>query len=536
VLSGAAVGDTLAGFLQLATGAHTENPEAHKFWKTEKVVSVEFEFDGPGVFNIDGEIVEHDGKLKLTLKPRDLEVCVSEEELDWVCPASEVMEEYAERGPSWKAAPERWRMLWIFGLGCIVNQAIWIGFSPVQTEMMARCDVSSTWVNFLSLSFMVLYIPASFPASYVTDVFGGRSALLCGVVLNLVGAIVRAVLPLGPGVNSWTLMVGQVICALSQPFFTNMPPKLAMVWFPGYQRAIADSIASMCIILGSGVGFIMPTALGLQTMVYVQVGWSAFAVVFTVLLFKDHPDLPSNPAEQAHHQHGGHFLAELKDALTNWRLICIVVLFSCVVGGFNTIATLSEELTQPYGFTSDQASNFGVFTLVFGVLGAAVFATLVGYTQKYKYCLLVCTIISLVSLLGASYSVVYLGPKGIAGVNAGLAGLGFGAIPIIPLGFEAAVEVAYPTGEATLSGLLMGGAQIIGIVLVLLCDAFKNSGVDWAPWVTMPVVVFVGVLATVVFNDKNRRLDAQEAALEETDLKHSGMGSEIQPHPPLQLA
>lgn len=47
-------------------------------------------------------------------------------------------------------------MLALYALGCMANQAMWIGFAPIEAEVMDTFGASSTWVNLLSLVFMIV--------------------------------------------------------------------------------------------------------------------------------------------------------------------------------------------------------------------------------------------------------------------------------------------------------------------------------------------------------------------------------------------
>ena len=47
------------------------------------------------------------------------------------------------------------------------------------------------------------------------------------------------------------VLLGQVLGALAQPFFTNMPANIAGTWFPMSQREIATTIASIFNPLGA---------------------------------------------------------------------------------------------------------------------------------------------------------------------------------------------------------------------------------------------------------------------------------------------
>ena len=44
--------------------------------------------------------------------------------------------------------------------------------------------------------------------------------------------------------------------------------------------------------------------------------------------------------------------------------------FAFGLGSFNTLSTLIEQLTSPYGFTQKDASNFGALVVFSGLLGA----------------------------------------------------------------------------------------------------------------------------------------------------------------------
>ncbi|CAE8603411.1 unnamed protein product [Polarella glacialis] len=493
----ATVDELLAGFLQLAHGAHTH--DASTIWQSLQVREAEFFFDGPGVFNVDGEILAHSGRLRLKVLPRSLEVLVGREEWDSAGPASETAEV-----PRWRASGERWAMLAIFCVTSMSNQAIWIGFAPIQREVMEAYGVSAGWVNFQALVFMILYLPANFPASYMMDTYGCRFALTIGSTLNVFGALLRCVQPVGPGVPAHLLVAGQVVCALAQPFFTDMPPKIAAVWFPAYQRVLADTIASMAGPVGAAVGFVLPAALGLQWMLYAHFAWSAIAAGLVWGLFRGTPPTPPSPLAERLHSGGADFGAELSAALSNGRLWCLITAFACAICTFNCISTLVAELTQPFGFSADDASTFGVLTVAFGIVGAAVMTAVVGYTHEYKPVLIGCLVLCIffVSVAGIAIAEIGSGPGGLTLMNLAFAGLGFAATPIMPVAFEAAVEVGFPAGEGTLAGLCMSGGQVLGIVQTELVSQLLQSGYPRTAWAVSGGLFVAALFAMALFQPK----------------------------------
>ena len=84
--------------------------------------------------------------------------------------------------------------------------------------------------------------------------------MLIGSWVNLLGIILRffSTLPAVPEDSRFTVvMCGQGLAALAQPFLLFTPTKLAAVWFPDNQRAIANTLGSMSNPLGILVSFLL---------------------------------------------------------------------------------------------------------------------------------------------------------------------------------------------------------------------------------------------------------------------------------------
>lgn len=494
ISSDASVDQLMAGFLKLAHGAHTED---QAIWESKQVTAVELRFEQPGLFNVDGEILEHDGLLRLRVLPGMMEMLVGKEEAESAAPAED-----ARHTAPWGADRKRWRMLALYALGCMANQAMWIGFAPIEAEVMDTFGASSTWVNLLSLVFMIVYLPANFPASYAMDVLGCRHALIIGATLQTVGALIRCVKPAAPG-SAYLVMAGQTLAALGQPFFTDMPPKIAVDWFPPYQRVMADTIASLSMPIGAALGFVLPSAFGLQNMLYVHLIWTSAALLLILFCFNSSPSRPPSP--ESSHQHAGKsFGKELQAALCNGRLWCLICSFACSLGSFNTLSTLAAQLVGLFGFNSDAASAFGVACTVGGVVGAAVMSVIVGLTGKHKPVLATCCVNCVIFSALATLTVVYLGnsSRGFTLLLVAFAGLGFSATPLMPISFEAAVVVGHPTGEGTLAGLCMSGGQVLGITQTLLIGELLQRNRATTAWMLSGGLFVVALLAVCLFNPK----------------------------------
>ena len=282
-----------------------------------------------------------------------------------------------------------------------------------------------------------------------------------------------------------------------------MPPKIAVDWFPPYQRVMADTIASLAMPIGAAVGFVLPAAFGLQNMLYVHLCWTAVALLLIVGTFHASPSRPPSP-ESSHRHAGKSFAKELKAALCNGRLWCLISSFACSLGSFNTLSTLAAQLVEPFNFDSNAASMFGVACTVGGVIGAAIMSIIVGLTGKHKPVLALCCINCVIFSALATLSAVYLGNSstGFMVLLLAFAGLGFSATPLMPISFEAAVSVGHPTGEGTLAGLCMSGGQVLGISQTLIIGELLKNNRARTAWMLSGGLFVVALLAVSLFNPK----------------------------------
>jgi FLVCR family MFS transporter 7 len=125
-------------------------------------------------------------------------------------------------------------MLLLFASLSVTNAVLWISFAPIQSLTSTYYNISTSEVNMLSLVFLILYLPGSLAAAAVFHKYGLKVGVVVGGTCNLIGAILRYV-SAGDAHTSreygYTyLLIGQCIAALAQPFFTNVPAKLAGVY------------------------------------------------------------------------------------------------------------------------------------------------------------------------------------------------------------------------------------------------------------------------------------------------------------------
>ena len=85
---------------------------------------------------------------------------------------------------TFEASGYRWVVLLVYCIIQAVMQMLWITFAPVTVEAAGFYHVSPLQVGFLAMSFMIVYILVSFPASWTIDTFGIRKGIGFGVILT----------------------------------------------------------------------------------------------------------------------------------------------------------------------------------------------------------------------------------------------------------------------------------------------------------------------------------------------------------------
>uniref|UniRef100_A0A8C5T1B6 Feline leukemia virus subgroup C receptor-related protein 2 n=1 Tax=Malurus cyaneus samueli TaxID=2593467 RepID=A0A8C5T1B6_9PASS len=135
----------------------------------------------------------------------------------------------------------RWAVLLLFSSYSLCNAFQWIQYGSISNIFMRFYDVSAFAIDWLSMSYMLIYIPLLFPVAWLLDKRGLRLIAVAGSALNAVGAWVKLG-SLKPHLFPVTVL-GQVICALAQVFILGMPSRIASVWFGSHEVSTACSIA-----------------------------------------------------------------------------------------------------------------------------------------------------------------------------------------------------------------------------------------------------------------------------------------------------
>jgi MFS family permease len=398
--------------------------------------------------------------------------------------------------PAFRVYPYRWVVLLVFMLSVAVNQLLWITFAPITSAAASFYQVSDLSIGLLSMSFMIVYIFLSIPASWVIDTYGIRSAVGLGAILTGGFGLVR-----GLSAGSYTMvLVSQIGIAIGQPFILNSVTKVAARWFPMEERATASGFGTLAIYVGILLGLLLTpflTVRGGIASTLTAYGVTAALVAATfLLLWRERPPTPPCPPEQ---EERSLMLDGLRDLFHKRDFVILLIVFFVGLGVFNAVTTWVEEIVRPRGFSITQAGVIGGALIVGGVLGALVMPMLSDRSRRRVPYMLGALVGGIVGLLGVTFAGSY------ALLLASSALLGFCLLSAGPIGFQYGAEIGYPAPEGTSNGLLLQMGQISGILFIFAMDALKDpsTGAMTAPLVGLAVLLLIALAMARVLRESS---------------------------------
>ena len=380
----------------------------------------------------------------------------------------------------------RWVVMVSFMAVVAINQLLWITYAPVTSDAAAFYGVDTLSIGLLSMSFMIVYILVSIPASWVIDRFGIKIGVGIGVVLTGIFGLVRGLV----GANYSLALFAQVMIAIGQPFILNAITSVAARWFPKEELATASGLGSLAIYLGVLMGMLVAPALtsayGIRQMLVIFGTISVVLMLQFFIFVKDHPDQDAasrGPEVRALMFDG------LRDILKHKGFLLLMAVFFVGLGIFNAVTTWIEDLLKPRGFTIAQAGLAGGVMIIGGIIGAVVLPTLSDKAKKRVPFLIAAVLGAAIGLAGVAYASTYV----LLLVSSFV--LGFFLLSAGPIGFQYGAEITRPIPEGTSNGLLLLMGQISGILFIFGMEMLKSPETGS---MTLSMNILLGLMAVAL--------------------------------------
>jgi MFS family permease len=374
-------------------------------------------------------------------------------------------------------------MLLVFMLIVLINQMMWITFAPVTGEAAGHFGVTELEIGLLSMSFMVVFILVSFPASWVIDTYGVRVGVGIGAVLTGAFGLMRGLVT--PDYS--LVLIAQIGIGIGQPFILNAVTTVAARWFPVKDRATITGLGSLAMYLGIILGMVLTPFVvsnsGIDGMLVIYGIMALISAVVFLVLGREKPPTPPCPPEFTERSF---VLDGLRQTLRKRDFILLLVIFSVGLGAFNSVSTWIEEILRPRGFTMEQAGIAGGLMVFAGVVGAVVIPMLSDRMRRRVPFLILGLVGTIPGLVGLAFASSF----GLLLVAAFV--MGFFLLSAGPIGFQYGAEISHPAPEGTSNGMLLLVGQISGILFILGMDSFR-SPIDGS--MSLPLIVIITLLA-----------------------------------------
>ena len=396
--------------------------------------------------------------------------------------------------PTYKVYRYRWIVLLAFMMVIIMNQLLWITYAPVTSNAAQYYQVSDLAIGILSMSFMIVYIFISLPASWLIDNHGIRMAVGTGAVLTGVFGLMRGL----AGANYTLALIAQVGIAIGQPFILNSITKIAATWFPINERATASGLGTLAMYAGIFLGIALTpyVTLGLgiaKVLLIYGIASAVFAVAFFALAKNNPPTPPCAPEDD----HRTKVLEGLKHALGKRQFIILMVIFFIGLGVFNAVTTWIENIVGPRGFSITEAGMTGGLMIVGGIAGALVIPPLSDRFHRRVPFIIISLVGASAGLAGVTFATTY------AQLLASAFFLGFFLLSAGPIGFQYGAEITRPAPEGTTNGMLLLMGQVSGIAFIFGMDSFKSAatGSMALPMEVLCVLMAISALLAVFLKE-----------------------------------
>lgn len=381
----------------------------------------------------------------------------------------------------------RWIVLIVYMFIIIMNQLMWINFAAITSLSKEYYHVNDISIGMLSMSFMIVYIVVSIPASWIIDRYGIKTGIGLGAVLTGVFGIARALV----GKDYTLLLIMQTGLAIGQPFLLNAITKTAALWFPVKERATASGLGTLAMYVGVLVSMLLTpflvNARGMDGMLMIYGIFSVAAALVFLIFSREKPPTPPCPAEMVERSL---VLDGLKETIRNKHFIWLFIVFFIGLGVFNSVTTWIEDIVKPRGFTTEDAGLTGGLMIVGGILGALIMPYLSDRLKKRKRFVLIALSGAIAGLSGITFATGYILLMSSSFI------LGFFLLSAGPIGFQYGAELTYPVSEGTSNGLLLLAGQISGIGFIFGMEYLKNPV---STSMEMPLVLMIALTVLSFF-------------------------------------
>uniref|UniRef100_A0A7S3K8U5 Major facilitator superfamily (MFS) profile domain-containing protein n=1 Tax=Euplotes crassus TaxID=5936 RepID=A0A7S3K8U5_EUPCR len=398
-----------------------------------------------------------------------------------------IVEQLLDAGYEFKSTGYRWTIILLFALNFFGRAIAQVGFVACARIIQGMFGVNPIHTTLLVLPFSFSILVLLFPYGKIANTFGLVIPTRAAVIALVIGAWVRYFVTSGFG---W-LIVGQCIIAIGSPLSLIAPAKIASIWFPDNQRALATMIGSLATPLGSVVGFVIPFIFiqdedGVDTpeahaKFKKYILWQNIIIIILSLpiffFVKNRPLIAPSVSElKDRYTKKGNDTVEIKQLVTTKNYMLYVFTFAAIHITFICFGAVMGQLVSVFGFRATDNQYFGISYILFGMVGSFAHASMLDKHKKFRKQIWVIIITNIVAGI-ILVATINIGNVVITSLVVGIVGIGH--LPNIGVGYQFVTEIVYPVGDNLSIGVLQLICCFLGICYTFLTATFVKMGWKW---------------------------------------------------------
>lgn len=162
--------------------------------------------------------------------------------------------------------------------------------------------------------------------------------------------------------------------------------------------------------------------------------------------------------------------------LQDINFLIVSFVFCFAVGSLNSFISLLNQYVTPRGYSSLEASLFGICIIGFGIFGSVFFGIIASKTKRILLIIWICAIASLFAFIGFVFVLRYDRTTFwfvLAVIAAACIGV-FGPI-IVPLMFELGAETSFPIQSSSSNIFMIQCLNAVSISFVFIQDFLQEK-------------------------------------------------------------
>ena len=383
---------------------------------------------------------------------------------------------------SYSSEGYRWVILAVFMLVSLMTQVVWITFAPIMNNVANFYSVTPDAILLITASYLIIYIPVNFPATWLIDKYGLRFGTGTGVFLLGIFGFLRAF----TGTDYNLLLFCQVMTAIGQPFVLNSLTKVSVNWFPVNEKATATGLGTMSSFIGIILGELLTPFLfeqyGITFVLEFYGVVSLLSMILYIVLVKNNPKhLPNKFDGQKAFNYAG-----MKNLFKNKNFLMLILISFVALGSFNAISSEVDIIFSNIVSPQEAPGILGALMIFGGIIGAGVISTISDAKHKrvifMKMTMVASTILVGLLIISNDFTIEVL-------INILF---GFFLISGLPVGLVYASEITFPITEEASNGILIMFGQISGILYIVL---FESLDLTTAMLITIASFLVTTVLS-----------------------------------------